>query len=214
MALQARAEATRRRIIASAVQLFNELGYGETGLADVLERAGVSKGAFYYHFDSKEAVAVAIMEDYRRRNIEAVLARIDTSAPVLDRMIVATFTSAALLESDTAAHIGNQLLQALGQVSNVAAKIYGEWTTEFITSLTKAIVAIGVRDGIDPAASAEAMWAGVLGCHLLSSALGDDPYARLARAWCSFVRATLPEERQDHYAELLAQIKQGLQPVG
>ena len=66
MPLQARAEATRRRILDSAIDLFDELGYGETGLADVLQRAGVSKGAFYYHFDSKEAVAAAIIEDYRR----------------------------------------------------------------------------------------------------------------------------------------------------
>ena len=63
MPRQARAEATRRRIIDSAVDLFTEMGYGETGLADVLQRAGVSKGAFYYHFDSKESVAAAIITD-------------------------------------------------------------------------------------------------------------------------------------------------------
>ena len=54
MAMQARAEATRQRILDAAVELFSELGYGETGLADVLQRAGVSKGAFYYHFSSKD----------------------------------------------------------------------------------------------------------------------------------------------------------------
>ena len=99
MVLQARAEATRRRIIDSAVDLFDELGYGETGLADVLQRAGVSKGAFYYHFDSKEAVAIAIIDEYRRRVKEAVHERSDPHAPALESMIVATFTSAATIEA-------------------------------------------------------------------------------------------------------------------
>ncbi len=62
MARQARAEATRKKIIDTAVELFIDLGYGETGLAEILQRADVTKGAFYYHFDSKEAVAAAIID--------------------------------------------------------------------------------------------------------------------------------------------------------
>lgn len=213
MPLQARAEATRRRILDSAVDLFSELGYGETGLADVLARAGVSKGAFYYHFDSKEAVAVAIIEDYRRRNAEAVLERIDLSAPMLDRMIVATFVSAAILESDKTARIGNLLLQALGQVSSVASRVYSEWTAEFVANLTAAVQGIGPRDGVDPAEFAEAMWAAILGCHLLSSALTDDPHARLSRAWRAMLRATLPEPAQSECYQLVERVAGGFQTV-
>ncbi len=213
MALQARAEATRRRILDSAIDLFSELGYGETGLADVLARAGVSKGAFYYHFDSKEAVAVAIIEDFRRRNTETVLEHADRSTPLLDRIIVATFVSAAMIESDQAARIGNQLLQSLGQVSSVASQIYREWTTDFITNLTKAIERIGPRPGVDPAEFAEAMWVGVLGCHLLSAALADDPYTRLSRAWRTLLQATLPDHARRTYDELLDRMSHGLQTV-
>ena len=213
MALQARAEATRRRILDSAVDLFSELGYGETGLADVLARAGVSKGAFYYHFDSKEAVAVAIIEDYRSRNATAMLERIDLSAPLLDRVMMATFVSAAILESDKTARIGNQLLQALGQVSSVASRIYSEWTTEFVANLTTAVRRIGPRDGVDPAEFAEAMWAAILGCHLLSSALTDDPHARLSRAWRAMLRATLPEPAQSECYQLVERVAGGFQAV-
>ena len=61
MVVQARAEATRRRIIDAAIALFSEEGYGDTGLAAIMDRADVSKGAFYYHFESKEALASAII---------------------------------------------------------------------------------------------------------------------------------------------------------
>ena len=214
MVLQARAEATRRRILDSAVELFDEQGFGETGLADVLQRAGVSKGAFYYHFDSKEAVASAIIDEYCRRIKEAMRKQSDPSAPALESMILATFTSAAILESDKTVRIGNQLLQALGQVSRVAAGIYEEWTEAFVSTLTQAIEAAGLRDGVDAKEAAEATWAGVLGCHLLSSAIGDDANARLARTWRAMVRATVPENQLDHYYRLLERASAEPQRVG
>ena len=213
MALQARAEATRRRILESAVDLFDELGYGETGLADVLQRAGVSKGAFYYHFDSKEAVARAIIEDYRARNTATVRDHSDFSAPLLDQIIAATFISAALIRNDKSARIGNQLLQAQSQISSGASKIYAEWTADFIESFAKGLEALGFRDGDDATEMAEAIWVGVLGCHLLSSALNDDPYARLHRAWRAVLRRTLPEDAMDHYSDLLDRCR-GKQTVG
>jgi AcrR family transcriptional regulator len=212
--LQARAEATRRRIIESAVDLFDELGYGETGLADILQRAGVSKGAFYYHFDSKEAVASAIIDEFRCRVTNAVRERSDPSAPALESMIVATFTTAATLDSDKTVRIGNQLLQALDQVSSVASRLYQDWTQVFIKGLAAAFDAVGLRDGVDAVEAAEAMWAGVVGCHLLSSAIGDDSLARLARSWRAMVRATVPERLQQHYYHVLERATSAYQPVG
>lgn len=201
MPRQARAEATRRRIIDSAVDLFAELGYGEAGLADVLQRAGVSKGAFYYHFDSKESVAVAIIKEYRDANAQAVLARIDPSAPLLERIIVASFVSAALIQTEKSARIGNELMQALSQISGVASLTYRQWTDDFIANLTRAINAAGVSP--DATELAHAAWAGVLGSHLLASALGDDPYPRLAVVWRSIVRAAVPESSAPEYRALI-----------
>lgn len=57
VASPARAEATRHEIIDAAVELVDTVGYGDTGLADVMTRADITKGAFYYHFTSKDAVA-------------------------------------------------------------------------------------------------------------------------------------------------------------
>ena len=72
MVRQARSEATRQKIIDSAVDLINEIGYPAAGLADIIERAELTKGALYYHFDSKEALATAIIEDGGTRMLERV----------------------------------------------------------------------------------------------------------------------------------------------
>jgi len=51
-----RREQTRSAILEAATAAFAADGYEATGVAEICERAGVSKGAFYYHFESKEAV--------------------------------------------------------------------------------------------------------------------------------------------------------------
>lgn len=47
-------EARRRQIIAAAVEVISEVGYGNASLARIAERAGISKGVISYHFDGKD----------------------------------------------------------------------------------------------------------------------------------------------------------------
>jgi AcrR family transcriptional regulator len=45
---------TRAKIVSAAAELLAEVGYTATSLDEVAERAGLTKGTIYYHFDSKE----------------------------------------------------------------------------------------------------------------------------------------------------------------
>jgi AcrR family transcriptional regulator len=54
-----KAEETRRRILAAALDLFQERGFAETTMRDIAIRAGVAAGAAYYYFPSKEAIIMA-----------------------------------------------------------------------------------------------------------------------------------------------------------
>ncbi|WP_433655480.1 TetR/AcrR family transcriptional regulator [Nocardia sp. CA-128927] len=47
-------EARRRQIIASAVEVISEVGYGKASLARIAEHAGISKGVISYHFAGKD----------------------------------------------------------------------------------------------------------------------------------------------------------------
>ncbi len=53
---------TRSRILQGASSRFTQRGYDATSVADICTTAGVSKGAFYHHFPSKQAVFVALLE--------------------------------------------------------------------------------------------------------------------------------------------------------
>jgi AcrR family transcriptional regulator len=61
MARQQRSEETRTRILQTAAVCFAERGYDATGVAEVCRRAGLSKGAFYHHFASKQALFLELL---------------------------------------------------------------------------------------------------------------------------------------------------------
>jgi AcrR family transcriptional regulator len=86
---QARGEATRNDILQVARQLFSEHGYHTTGIADIQSATGLTKGAFYHHFSSKEDVALAVLErvqaDYHERLFAAAMER----ATARERVIAA-----------------------------------------------------------------------------------------------------------------------------
>lgn len=62
--MQQRSEETHARILQAAARLFARDGYDATGVARLCAEAGVSKGAFYHHFPSKQAVFLALLDGW------------------------------------------------------------------------------------------------------------------------------------------------------
>src|ERR1700710_1492193 len=110
MVRQARSEATRKKIINAAVELFAEVGYQATGLGDIIERAELTKGALYYHFDSKDALATAIIEEGANAALIAFRNIGEPTAPALENMIHGVFVVADLIRTDKTVRTGGQLL--------------------------------------------------------------------------------------------------------
>ncbi len=55
-------QATREQLVAAATKLFASQGYAATSIEQVLQESGVSRGALYHHFDSKEVLFEAVLE--------------------------------------------------------------------------------------------------------------------------------------------------------
>jgi AcrR family transcriptional regulator len=58
------ADKTKKKIYETAYQLFDEFGFENVSIDSIVEAAGVSKGAFYVHFYSKDSLIAALINDY------------------------------------------------------------------------------------------------------------------------------------------------------
>lgn len=79
--MQQRSEETRAKIIESAIKLFSNRGFNATSVDDICEEAGISKGAFYHHFESKQALFLALLDSWLQTIDTAIEASKDKTAP-------------------------------------------------------------------------------------------------------------------------------------
>jgi AcrR family transcriptional regulator len=79
--MQQRSEETRGRITEAAIKLFSERGFDASSVDDICAEAGVSKGAFYHHFESKQALFLALLDGWLRTIDSAIEASLDRTAP-------------------------------------------------------------------------------------------------------------------------------------
>ena len=85
------AQRTRERILASALALFSKKGYEHTTFTDIAARLKLTKGAVYWHFDSKEKLLIELVRlalEKFRRQIEALMPDGALTYPAVAEMMV------------------------------------------------------------------------------------------------------------------------------
>ncbi|GAS88318.1 TetR/AcrR family transcriptional regulator [Mycolicibacterium brisbanense] len=206
MARQARSEVTRRKIIAAAVALFDETGYPATGLGDIIERAELTKGAFYYHFDAKEALAEAIIEEAGSRMLATFRTITGSSSPALENLIHGMFVVTDFTVADKLAWIGMQLLRTFSGLNDAAGRVYGSWLDDLVEQVGHAAAEGDLRSDIDPKSAAEVILGSMLGAEALSRATGtdNDLRERVGRTWELLLPAVVNEESLEYFREFLA----------
>lgn len=66
------ADLRRLEIIAAARELYEEKGLSKTSVQDITNRVGVTRTLFYYYFSDKDAVTLAVLDDYIDDYVEAL----------------------------------------------------------------------------------------------------------------------------------------------
>lgn len=100
MTKQSRSEHTRLHLVRSAAELFDRNGFAGTTLADVSRSAGVTKGAFYFHFESKDELAGAIQAEACTLLRSSVRRTVGSRLPALQSVVDLTHEVAGWLEVD------------------------------------------------------------------------------------------------------------------
>lgn len=201
--VQARAQATRQAILDAAVRLFGEIGYGNAALSEVIEAAGVTKGAACYHFASKESVAVALVEEADTRIAETIASVLAHPGPALENLIRATFVIADLSQSDPAVHIGVQLCHGLPQISTAIPGGYTGQQELAVDGLRAAVSEGDLRADVDPDAVGHTLFVAMVGNHLKSEATGRHPRDGLLTVWRILLRGILAEDSAEFFDRFL-----------
>ncbi|MFC4036654.1 ScbR family autoregulator-binding transcription factor [Streptomyces polygonati] len=182
--MQERAIETRRNILEAAAKVFDERGFQAATIADVTAEAEVTKGALYFHFPSKEALA------------EGVLREQDGQFPTperasrLQQLVDTVMVQAYRLETDCMTRAGVRL--TLDQrASNIDRKGPFERWADTCRELLEA----GQRQGevlphVVPADTAEVLVGAFAGIQAMSQAYSN--YADLSARVGALLRHVLP----------------------
>jgi len=196
--MQERAMLTREKVIAGAAEVFYRLGFGGATLSDITAAAGVTKGALYFHFPSKEDVALAVI-DAEHKIATAAGARIleSTNGP-LESMLRLCADLAERLMTDPIVRAGIRLTTETSTFDRSMARPYEDWLATFET-LTRAATAAGeLRTGTDAEKLAHFIIPAFTGVQMVSDVFTEraDLWQRVREMWEILLPAIVAPESQ------------------
>jgi TetR/AcrR family transcriptional regulator, transcriptional repressor for nem operon len=159
-----RSDTTRQRLIAEASRQFARRSYSMVSLDDILAEAELTKGAMYFHFPSKQALAFAIIDDLTEMSRAAATELLARRMSGLETLIELFYLFSVQNIQHEVARAGARLLETLDNTTSRPSTLWRSWI-EFIISLIQKGVADGdVVDHIDPEDMAKmlvALWVGM-----------------------------------------------------
>ncbi|MDP9344090.1 MAG: TetR/AcrR family transcriptional regulator [Actinomycetota bacterium] len=153
-----RGEATRQHILEAAAQAFAEHGFAGTSLNDVIRSAGATKGGFYHHFPSKEALALEVVRYKQEQWSGRVISASMQQARAIDQLMAMTEALCDLHEQDKAANSLGKLCAELSEDPELAPRLSSQfvrWVDITQSLLARAQAEGDVRPDIDPRTAAE-----------------------------------------------------------
>lgn len=207
MARQQRAIGTRAAIIRGAAEAFRVHGYGSTTLAGLETAAGVTKGALYFHFASKEALALAVIETQHAASIALGERFLGGTRAGLEAAIMMSFEMAMSLRSDPVVSAGIRLTLEASNFSVPVAVPYTDWIAVCAQLLQRAIDEGEASAELNVEAAAHFISPAFTGVQTVSEVLTgrDDLYQRVAEMWTLLLPGLLsPTLSGDRRASLTA----------
>ncbi|HEV2780669.1 MAG TPA: ScbR family autoregulator-binding transcription factor [Actinophytocola sp.] len=148
MTKQARSEYTRLHLVRSAAELFDRNGFAGATLDDVSRAAGVTKGAFYFHFASKKELGGAIQAEacgMLRSFVEKLTA---TEAHALQSLIDITHMLARWLDSEPVIRASLRTARECGDRGRPFVDFYVELLSTVDATLLRAERAGELEEGV------------------------------------------------------------------
>lgn len=153
-----------RRLAEAGYALFQQNGYNATGIQQITDKAGVPKGSFYNHYESKEAFAAQVLRNYGKWMGAA------WNAGLKDAPDSPLATLRQVFEQFIAHHEGNgcqgclvgnfaaEVAEASDACRTELATVLGDWRERMASLIAQAQQAGELRRDVDAHTLADFFW--------------------------------------------------------
>jgi AcrR family transcriptional regulator len=190
--------ATRQLIIDVAAREFSERGYAATSLSDIVAGTGMTKGALYWHFASKESVAVAVVHQMFETWPVMLGQVLGAHDDALDALVSVTYVAGEQFARDPVTRASKRLMAELPP--EALAKLpqpYVGWQRALAQLITDGQDRGQINPQADPVATAQVIVASFFGMQQVSQELSGrrDLTSRLDGFWALVLPQLRPPSR-------------------
>jgi AcrR family transcriptional regulator len=152
---------TRARLVAAAATVFARLGFAGASLEDVAEEAGLTKGAVYSNFESKDDLIKAVLHDRLDEPARAIPAQISDELSIEDRAARASELFVRQMELDReAALLDLEFSIYLARNPEMVPR-FSEGGRELRRTMARSMEEWAARDGVQLPLDSDTLVAGV-----------------------------------------------------
>ena len=199
-----RADTTRQQILRAAAHQFAQRPYHDVGLDDILAEAELTKGAMYFHFRSKHALALAVIEDRLTTARAAVEELVNRQLSGLETLIDIGYIMASEDISRDAARAVLHLLPVVGRGEGLQAGVLADTIESLGSIVARAAAEHDVNEGLDPRDVASVLMSMYLGLRQASDLDQSEEFLlQFERNWAILLLGIVPAERLGYFRQFI-----------
>jgi TetR/AcrR family transcriptional regulator, transcriptional repressor for nem operon len=166
--IKARAHAgneTRARLINIGTEILSEKGFSSTGVEEILSKAGVPKGSFYYFFESKAKFGFAVIDNYEYLWAQKLTRLLrDPAVPPLERISnyisegVRGLEKYAFRRGCLIGNMGQEMAALDDEFRSRILKVFNSWADYIVDCLNQAKERGEISDSVDVTEVSRFFW--------------------------------------------------------
>jgi TetR/AcrR family transcriptional repressor of nem operon len=197
-----RADTTRRQILFAAAHQFARRAYHDVGLDDILAEAELTKGAMYFHFRSKHALAMAVIDEQNAKSNGAFQDLMARKLSGLETLVDSTFVIAVHDINEDLTRAALHLVEAVGRVEALHEKLLGGWVEILASFVSDGIAEGDISEGCDPHDLGRLVVSVYMGLRQTSDLNDPERFLRdLEKSWGLMLAGILQPDRADYFRQ-------------
>jgi TetR/AcrR family transcriptional repressor of nem operon len=199
-----RADTTRQQILRAAAGQFARLPYHQVGLDEVLAEAELTKGAMYFHFRSKHALALAIIEDQITRSDHAISELLARKLSGLETLIDFSYQLALRDIGEDISRSALHLVESIGRIEGLQAKLHGNWINNLTVAVQRGVAEGDVMQDCDPLDVGRLLASAYMGLRQTSNLDEPERFLRdFQKMWLLMLPGFVRPDRIDYFRQFI-----------